>query len=83
MLGLFDIFLLLSNRQTSSNIVKPSTLGGSFSACLDAEQRLRATQNQRRTNAEATPQRNVCSVRLDFGLSCFRGIHLLAQKVSR
>lgn len=44
---------------------------------------------QRRTNAEATQkqrrnmQSNLCSVRLDLGLSCFRGIHLLAQKVSR
>jgi hypothetical protein len=74
----------MSNRQTSSNIVKPSTLGGSFSACLDAGQRLRATQN----DAETTPQRRnatcaACAWTLDSAVSAaFISWHTKSKPVS-
>ena len=68
-----------------SNIVKPSTLGGSFSACLDAGQRLRATQN----DAETTPQRRnaicaaCCAWTLDSAVSAaFISWHTKSKPVS-
>jgi hypothetical protein len=73
MLGLFDIFLLLQcqtvkHRQTSSN------------HRLWVEASLPALMLGNASEQRRTPQRNLCSVRLDLGLSCFRGIHLLAHK---